>query len=53
MKNITQKIKYEAPSAVILTPSDELLDRQSLNIDEGNGDDLDIEFDYDDFWTNP
>jgi len=52
MKKRNEAIKYEAPTAVILTPSDELLDRQSLNIggEGGNDDDLDIDFGYDDFW---
>jgi len=52
MRKFIATQRYEAPIAVILTPSDELLDRQSLNIggEGGNDDDLDIDFDYDDFW---
>ena len=52
MKRINAVRIYEAPTAIILTPSDELLDRESLNIggEGGNDDDLDIDIGYDDFW---
>ena len=55
MKRMNEAIKYEAPRAVILTPSDELLDRESLNIDGGSPDaedtlDIDIDIDYGEFW---